>query len=112
MLSFQEVTSPYVKDGKGEQQGKKAGSRVTFYSDDDNIKYYIEVLGSPKGPIPSTLTLDIPKLVNQEVYRDENLAFFSFSTDISKLMLRNGDRVSLSSINSITLKFYGRDFGL
>ena len=92
--------------------GASSGSRVTFYSDDDNIKYYIEVLGSPKGPIPNTLTLDIPKLVNQEVYRDDNLAFFSFSTDISKLMLSNGDHIILSGVNSITLKFYGRDFGL
>ena len=58
------------------------------------------------------IVLDIPKLVNQEVYRDDNLAFFSFSTDISKLMLSNGDHVILSGINSITLKYYRRDFGL
>lgn len=93
--------------------GASSGSRLTIQSVDTGVQYYVEVLNAPNSAIPGTIVLDTPALVNLEKFKDDNLAYLSFSTDISKLIIRDGDTIWTSGfISSVGFSFYERSYGL
>lgn len=75
-------------------------------------KNTITVHNSSKSSVPSSLTLDIDSIVHQKPTDLSALAYLSFSTDISKMLLEPGDNSVVSTISGVVLKFYERSWGI